>query len=395
MASFGIVGAMRESERLIVDRSAPASLTDEAFRAWCADQRVFVSSVMAEFVDARQTLASRIAALGAEPVWFEGFGGRDADREDAYLGEVRSSTIYVGILGRRYGRLLSNRFSATHAEYLAAEIRGLRFCVWATRDEDREGHLQSFLDEVQQFHTVGRFRSPNELADQVEARLRRIAAEDLSPWTKLDGVILRAERVVDHRDRIEISGRIRDADVLAELEALARPQLGWGMETEVVVEDAVRRVRVESMGVTRRASAIVEVVLDLRATGDTAGPGLGDISYSSGGRTYLPDELTELALRSRIFGEPNPLDDGFPLPDLPDVVGALRGLALPEESVRPVSRLLLSQALVGSGRAKRVTRFALGPPVRGRRRLILAWEPVSRYGDRPAVREIDGTLELS
>ena len=34
---------------------------------------------------------------------FEEFGGRDADPLDAYLHEVETSQIYVGILGQSYG----------------------------------------------------------------------------------------------------------------------------------------------------------------------------------------------------------------------------------------------------------------------------------------------------
>lgn len=57
---------------------------------------------------------------------FERFGGREDDAEAAYTHEVASCSIYFGILGRRYGRQLPSRFSATHTEYLAAEQRGLR-----------------------------------------------------------------------------------------------------------------------------------------------------------------------------------------------------------------------------------------------------------------------------
>ncbi len=53
-----------------------------------------------------------------------------------------------------------SRFSATHAEYLHAEKRGLRFAVWCLRANDREGHEESFLNEVRAFHVVPDF--PND-----------------------------------------------------------------------------------------------------------------------------------------------------------------------------------------------------------------------------------------
>lgn len=60
---------------------------------------------------------------------FEEFGGRDADPEEAYLAEVEGSDIYVGILGKRFGKPLKSRFSPTHAEYRHAEQHALRMAV--------------------------------------------------------------------------------------------------------------------------------------------------------------------------------------------------------------------------------------------------------------------------
>jgi hypothetical protein len=47
----------------------------------------------------------------------------------AYLSEVETSDIYVGILGKHYGKPLPSRFSATHSEYLHPGIapRPLRY----------------------------------------------------------------------------------------------------------------------------------------------------------------------------------------------------------------------------------------------------------------------------
>lgn len=65
--------------------------------------------MMAALAEERAAVAAAIRELGAEPIWFEGFGGRDADPEAAYLAEIRSSTIYVGILGGHYGRILPSK----------------------------------------------------------------------------------------------------------------------------------------------------------------------------------------------------------------------------------------------------------------------------------------------
>ena len=98
-------------------------------REWAREKRAFISSVMAELVAERQAAAAGVRTVGLRAVMFEEFGGRDADPEEAYLAEVEGSDIYIGILGRRYGKPLKSRFSATHAEYIHAEKHALRMAV--------------------------------------------------------------------------------------------------------------------------------------------------------------------------------------------------------------------------------------------------------------------------
>jgi hypothetical protein len=163
-----------EQEPLLIDRAAAAEIpSEDAVREWAHGRRAFVSSVMSELGDERRAAADGVRAVGGTPVMFEQFGGRDADPEDAYLAEVETSDIYVGILGRRYGQPLPSRFSPTHAEYLHAEKRGLRIAAWCLKANDREGHEESFLNEIRTFHVVPDFRTPDDLRIQVEDRLKR------------------------------------------------------------------------------------------------------------------------------------------------------------------------------------------------------------------------------
>ena len=150
-------------------------------REWAHGKRGFISSVMTELPAEREAAAAAVRAVGATPLMFELFGGRDADPEDAYLEEVETSDVYIGILGRRYGKPLRTRCSATHTEYLHAEKSGLRIAVWCLKTNDREGHEESFLDEVRAFHVVPAFSKPDDLRVQIEERLKAIAAEDLAP----------------------------------------------------------------------------------------------------------------------------------------------------------------------------------------------------------------------
>ena len=90
-----------DRDALLIDRAAAAEVPrDETVREWARDKRAFISSVMAELPEERAAAANGIRSLGARPVLFEEFGGRDADPLDAYLGEVETSQIYVGILGQ-------------------------------------------------------------------------------------------------------------------------------------------------------------------------------------------------------------------------------------------------------------------------------------------------------
>src|SRR6266446_1750963 len=185
-----------DPEPLIIDRAAAAEIPSaDVIREWAREKRAFVSSVMSELGEERKAAAAAIRAVGSRPVMFEQFGGRDADPEQAYLSEVETSDIYIGILGRRYGRPLPSRFSATHTEYLHAEKRGLRIAVWTLKADDREGHEQAFLEEIRTFHVAPEFSSPEDLQEQIGARLRAIAAEDLAPWCKLGNVAFRATEV--------------------------------------------------------------------------------------------------------------------------------------------------------------------------------------------------------
>jgi hypothetical protein len=376
----------------LVDISAAARpVTAAELGAWAADQRVFVSSVMDEFQDERRVAADTIRELGADPVWFEEFGGRDDEPDRAYLTEVASSTIFVGLLGREYGRLLPSRRSATHEEFREAEKRGLRIAVYAKDVEGRTGDEQSLLDEVRAFHTTGSFSTSQDLAIALERRLRRIAAEELCPWVKLNDAIFRATSVRSDGKTIRLVGSIHDPAVLALVESM-RPGAWFGTSTsKLTFVDRSYNVRVESLSTEIGSARVTQVDLALRIE-PISEPYVGAISI--GLKTYSADDVTEAELRHAVFEEPqktallsfggqlpNPLDG---LPDEP----------LSDEVLRPILRLLMTEALVGSGRATRLTRLRLSAPAEGRRRLALAWQGQGRTGLPGGSREIEGDIRL-
>ena len=383
-----------ERDALLIDRAAAAEVPrDEAVSEWARDKRAFISSVMEGFREERAAAADGVRLLGARPVMFEEFGGRDADPQDAYLGEVETSQIYVGILGRRYGKLLSTRFSATHTEFRHAEQQGLRIAVWALDTQEREGPQESFLDEVRTFHVVPVFRSHADLKRQVGERLRSIAAEDLAPWTKLSFIVFRANKVTHAGNEIAVKARVQSDEVAHALEAMVQDDFGVGEGyrfTWAGRSHDVRVVNVQSTTTTAR-STLMHLQLDIVESQQNP---LFEVTLN--GQT--PDDVTDAALNTALFGTRNPpagqsLDF---MGEMPDPLQPLRDVRVPDEIVRSLAELMIVDGLVGTGRAARITRFQLGTAVGGLRRLELEWEPPQRYANerRGPKRKLVGQVRL-
>ena len=373
-------------ERLLTDRSAAPSPSDEDLRAWAADRTVFVSSVMTGMKAERRETARAIEAVGAIPMLFEEFGGMDDDPEEAYLSKVASSDIYLGILGARYGKPLKSGYSATHAEYNEAVIRGLRISIWNT-EADLDGPQRDFLEAIRVFHTTGSYSAPGDLAERVTRRLGAMAAESLAPWVKVGNAVFRATNVRDDGQHITVTARIRDNTVASALEA-RRPSSSFGRatDTRITWPGGTSHVRVTSVAVETTASKARTVTIIAERVADNRSnlleAGLGD-------RT--PDDLTELAMRISLFGEQNPLGPMAFMARAENPLLDLETLGLSEDAVEQVAELFLTEELVGVRGADHITAFRLGPKRAGHRRLLLGWMPRRRYvNEAPVERHIEG-----
>lgn len=375
-------------EPLVVDRSVPRHVDADDVRAWAVTQTMFVSSAMAGMADERTAVADVVERLGAQPVLFERLGGRDDDAETAYLDGVRSSDIYIGILGERYGRPSASGYSATHAEYLEAVRSGLRISVWhATGSLD--GHQNDFLEEVRVFQTTGAYASPDDLGRKVEDRIKLIAAEALSPWCKVGSALFRATRFADAGDRITIEAMLRDDAVVAALEQLRADQWGRSGDTRITCAGRTYRCQVDAVVVESTAGRAKRITIETRRLADDQRTTLQDVTFGS----RSPDDLTELAVRVALFGEPNPLDQMAFMAEMPNPFHALNAIGLGEDAVHAVAEVLLTEELVGSGRAQRVTALRVGPKRRGTRRVMLEWLPRQRYSNvLPDVRSAEGEV---
>jgi hypothetical protein len=80
---------------------------------------------------------------------------------------------------------------------------------------------------------------------------------------------------------------------------------------------------------------------------------------------------------------------------MPDPFAALRAARVSDEITRPLAELMFVDALVGSGRASRITDFRLGASVRGVRRIVAGWRAPRRYtNEQPSDRRIEGDVRL-
>jgi Domain of unknown function (DUF4062) len=381
------------AETILIDRAAAAELPSaDEVREWARSKQVFISSVMSELPAERQAVANAVRTVGLVPVMFEEFGAREADAEEAYLAEVESAEIFIGILGRRYGKPLKSRYSATHAEYRHALDHVSRMALWTSSAADREGPEQSFLDEVRVFHVVPEFSTPADLQRRVEERLNGIAAEDLAPWCKLGNIVFRAVEVDSRGDVIHVKARVRDEAVARAIEAARGDNFNRGIKTRFTWAGRSEFVKVAKVHFKTTAARTKMFDLELEVEEAPREP-LLDVAFGK----LTPADRTESALRTVLFGEPNPLADQYlsSMAEIPDPFAPLRQNPVSEEIIRPIAELLVTDVLVGSGRAASIRTFRLGVANRGRRRLTLAWEVAGRYSNAPStVRSITGDLSM-
>lgn len=353
-------------------------------------QTVFVSSVMDGMAAERDAARRTIEGLGGRAILFEHLGGTDDDAQTAYLTGVRSSDIYVGILGERYGRPAPTGYSPTHAEYKEAIDRGLRVSVWATTGP-QDGPQQDFLAEVRTFHTTGSYSTPEDLGEGLTQRLRGLAAASCSPWCKVGRALFRAQSCVDDGKKISIDALIRDHDIVAELEGLRPDAWRGNRSTAITCAGRTDDVHIDVVSVGATAGMTRSVRIDgSKAASMGSDHGLIGAAYNG----MSAEDLTDLALRVALFGEPNPLGELSFLAEMDNPLAGLEQLALDEDSFSGLAEVLLVESLVGSGLASRISSLRIGP-ARSGRPVRMEWiEPSRHVNVEPARRRLEGKLKI-
>jgi uncharacterized protein DUF4062 len=377
---------------VIIDTTAAARRADpERARQWLTDQRVFISSAMDDTAEERLRVVAAVEEEGARPLWFEEFG-RDADPEEAYLSEVDLSTIYVGILNELYGRLLSTGFSATEAEYERARNAGKRVAVYtAASAPGREGHLNRFIDRVRTFVVTENYADVEDLVRRVRRRLRELADEAVAPWIKLGDLVFRADEIDDAGDSVTVRARTSD-EIAYRLETIRDQQYGRS-RLRFVYRARVVEGDLSGFRRTIRAGGVDEITIELTQVSAPRGDAM-----RAGTSGHSADDLVERGMRALFLGEPLPEQFGMVgfMAETGINADELReAFALSNEIAPAVARLVVADGLVGSGHARRVTSFELGPRVGDRRRVAVEWEVPQPLGNEPARRSLEGEWTLA
>jgi hypothetical protein len=142
--------------------------------------RVFVSSIIEGFQAYRDAARRAVALVGFTPVMAEDFPAQSRAPRAACLDGVRSSDIYLGILGPSYGCRTESGLSATEEEFDEACARSLSTLIFSTTaglDSEQAAFLERVAGRWGEGIFYGRFGTPEELKDAVIRALSAIKGE--------------------------------------------------------------------------------------------------------------------------------------------------------------------------------------------------------------------------
>ncbi|MBB1022901.1 MULTISPECIES: DUF4062 domain-containing protein [unclassified Dietzia] len=356
-------------------------------RAWASKRRVFVSSLITDMPDERAAARAAIVPVGATAVMFEDLGAQDISAEQAYLSGVRSSEVYVGIWGSRYGVRMSDGYSATHAEYLEAERDGLRLCLFVHGETggEMDGAQRDLIQGARNLYTTSPWSDPEDLCRRARRRLEELAAEELAPWVRVGRNLFRAREITNDGKTISLTAAVRSDAVHSELARLRDNRTGGvpfaSSHTALPVQIVELSTRtVSTIGHEERLTLAAQ---DQRSSNMRVS--INGISADEVGQRALSDGLFGTSLLGHQKGwMARPIDPLAPL----------RGLGLDDSVLRPVARPLFAERLITEQAASRIDSFALGPSHQGVRRLRATWTPPHVYVNEPdpGPVSIDGTV---
>ncbi len=155
-----------------------------------------ISSVRQGLDDARDAAAPLIAALGHEPVRFEDEPAQSVPSRAVCVDLVRSSDIYLLLLGEHYGEPLPDTgLAPTAEEWQVARTLGKPIVVFRRRGGTPEPRQQDFIAEVEAY-AYGVFRDSFDSVPELLGKLKpaleaaRSLLQPLIPQALADPVIV-------------------------------------------------------------------------------------------------------------------------------------------------------------------------------------------------------------
>jgi predicted HTH transcriptional regulator len=141
-----------------------------------AKQKIFISSVQAEFSAERKALHEYICAdplLGKffEPFLFELLPAADKSADAVYLREVQLSHIYLGLFGKEYGSENGEGVSPTEMEYNHASLHHVTRLIFLTNHTERHPKQRTLIAKAQEVLVRKKFSTIDELKSAVYAAL--------------------------------------------------------------------------------------------------------------------------------------------------------------------------------------------------------------------------------
>jgi hypothetical protein len=143
--------------------------------------KVFVSSVSKGLEDTRGELIQDLGKAGYDVNGMEQFGAQSDPPIEVCLRELRKTDVVVLIVGPRYGSLLPQDISYTHAEFREARALGIPVLAFRIPDgpdllDDEKTRLRAFHTEVGSaatYDSLAPGESTHRLASKVQAALTR------------------------------------------------------------------------------------------------------------------------------------------------------------------------------------------------------------------------------
>lgn len=208
--------------------------------------------------------------------------------------------------------------------------------------------------------------------------------------------MIRAREIVDDGRRVVLRAAVHSSGVLSILEGL-RPNNFNRREVRLTWAGRSVPVRVTDVTTTTTASRSTGVVIEMeRGDAGSGGSPFGmTASFGLGATRYTSDDLAVLDMRRLLFGEDLPAG-------LRTFGGSVRDFTvdLPAETVptalyQAVFALLVTEALVESGRAIHVESAQVSPLGPGGRRVRIAWLGHTDHGGALTHVNLEGLIPTS